>query len=131
MRTVKSLTSHSVAALLEAGIIALLIVGLITVPVLAAKGGNGGGKGGATTLSPSACTVDGNVVTGSDLPNDELVNFMITDSEGTWGWVLGSTDIGTWSVNVPPRDGPTTYEFAGRTYGPNGTKYRVFSSCSA
>ena len=111
-----------------------LIVALVTVAMtvgsssaLAAKGGNG--KPSATLVA--GCTVDGNVVTGSGLPTDQVLNFMVTDAAGTSGWVLGSTDAGTWSVTVPPRTGPTTYEFASKTWGPNGTKYTVFANCSA
>ena len=59
------------------------------------------------------------------------MNFMVTDSSGTTGWVIGYTDDGTRSIDVPDRTGPTTYEFAGVTYGKDGTKYNVFASCSA
>jgi hypothetical protein len=42
----RSFTSHSLAALLEAGIIAFILAALVVAPALAAKGGNGGsGKG--------------------------------------------------------------------------------------
>ena len=46
------------------------------------------------------------------------------------GWVLGFTDDGTWTVYVPARAGATTYEFVSRTWGPDGSKYDVFASCS-
>ena len=55
---------------------------------------------------------------------------MVTDSSGTWGWVLGYTDTGTLAVTVPSANGPTTYEFGSKTWGPNGTKYTVFANCS-
>jgi hypothetical protein len=32
---------------------------------------------------------------------------------------------------VPAPNGPTTYEFVSRTYGPDGSKYNVFQSCSS
>ena len=48
------------------------------------------------------------------------MNFMVTDSSGSTGWVIGYTDDGTRSIDVPDRTGPTTYEFAGVTYGKNG-----------
>ena len=96
-------------------------------------GNNGGGSGGGGNVTPpsASCSVDGNVVTGTNLPNWTLMNFMITDSSGTTGWVIGYTDDGTRAIDVPDRTGPTTYEFAGETYGKDGAKYAVFASCSA
>ncbi len=112
----------------EAALITLLMFGLIAGTALAAKGGNGS----SPHRSVSTCTVDGNVVTGSGLPADQVLNFMVTEDGSTWGWVLGfAGDAATWRVTVPDRDGPTTYEFASRTWGPNGTKYTVFSTCTA
>lgn len=114
-------------AALEASLITLLMFGLIAGTTLAAKGGNGN----SPHRSVSTCTVDGSVVTGTQLPTDEVLNFMVTEDGHTWGWALGfAGESGAWGVPVPDRDGPTTYEFASRTYGPNGTKYTVFSSCS-
>ena len=55
---------------------------------------------------------------------------MVNDNAGTWGWVLGFTPDGAWSVSVPATNGPTTYQFVSRTWGPNGTHYTVFASCS-
>jgi hypothetical protein len=60
-----------------------------------------------------------------------LLNFFVTDSSGKTGWVLGQTDNGSWAVDVPARHGSTTYEFAGRTSGPNGSNYTVYASCTA
>ena len=109
-------------------------------PALADKGGNpngsndnaGNGGGGGNVTSPSgSCSVSGNVVSATGLPVGEVINFMVTDAGGSWGWVLGFADDGTWSVAVPSANGPTTYEFASRTWGPNGSKYDVFASCSA
>ena len=54
---------------------------------------------------------------------------MVTDSSGTYGWVLGFTPDGTWTVSVPAATSPTTYQFVSRTWGPNGSKYTVFTSC--
>jgi hypothetical protein len=117
-----------------------LIVAVVALafaaPAFSEKGGNGNGNGngsgGGNVTPPSgSCTVEGNVVTGTGLPNWELMNFMVTDSSGTWGWVLGQTDNGAWSVTVPARSGATTYEFASRTWGPSGSKYEVYASCSA
>jgi len=119
-------------------IIAVVVLG-IAAPAIGGNGinagGNGNGKGnggGGNVTSPSgSCSVDGNVVRGTNLPNWTLMNFMVTDASGTTGWVIGYTDDGTRSINVPDRHGPTTYEFAGETYGKDGTKYAVFANCSA
>ena len=112
----------------EAALITLLLFGLIVNTALAAKGGNGGGYPHRTV---GTCQVDGNSVSAGGLPTDEVINFMVTDGSGTWGWVLGMTGGDYWSTTVPARTGPTTYEFASRTFGPNGTKYAVFATCSA
>jgi hypothetical protein len=111
----------------------------IAAPAIAGKGGNGngngggsnGGGGGGNVTASGSCSVDGNVVTGTNLPNWTLMNFMVTDASGTTGWVIGYTDDGTRSIDVPGRTGATTYEFAGVTYGKDGAKYDVFASCSA
>lgn len=76
------------------------------------------------------CTIAGNVVTATGLPTGPVINFMISDSSGTTGWVLGVSDTGTWSVDVPAPNGPTTYQFVSKTWGPDGSKYDVYSSCS-
>ena len=111
----------------EAVLITLLMFGLIAGTTLAARGGNGN----SPHRTVSTCTVNGNVVTGTALPTDQVLNFMVSEDGSKWGWVLGfAGDDGNWGVPVPDRDGPTTYEFASRTWGPNGTKYTVFSSCS-
>jgi len=115
-------------ALAEGILLSLLIVGLISGTALAGRGH--GNKGQQATAS-GGCVVDGSVVRGSGLPTDEVVNFMITDSAGSRGWVLGFSD-GTWDVNVPSRSGRTTYEFISRTWGPSSSPhYTVFASCSA
>jgi len=110
----------------EASLIVLLAFGLVAGTTFAAKGGNGGNP----NRQAASCQVDGDVVSATGLPTDEVINFMVTDEDGTWGWVLGFTWEGTWSVTVPERSGPTTYEFVSRTWGPDGSKYTVFSSCS-
>jgi hypothetical protein len=109
-----------------ATVIVVLAIGA-AAPALAGKGGHGGGGGNVTSGS---CTFSGDVVYGTGLPTDQVVNFMVTDSSGTWGFVLGYTHDGAWSVNVPTPTGPTTYEFVSRTFGPDGSKYNVFESCS-
>lgn len=104
----------------------------VAAPALGGKGGNGNGNGaGNDAASSASCAVDGNVVTGTGLPNWTLMNFMLTDASGTSGWVIGYTDDGTRSIHVPDRTGPTTYEFAGETYGRNGSKYDVYARCQA
>lgn len=82
------------------------------------------------TPAAAACTVAGSVVTAAGLPTDQVVNFMLTDSTGTSGWVLGFTTDGAWSVSVPPANGPTSYQFVSRTWGPNGSHFTVFATCS-
>ena len=77
-----------------------------------------------------SCTVSGNVVEATGLPTDVVLNFMVSDAGGTDGWALGITWDGTWSMTVPDRTGPTTYEFASTTFGKNGSKYWVYASCS-
>jgi hypothetical protein len=99
-------------------------------PVLAERGGNGNGHGNNSAPAPASCSVSGKVVSATGLPTDEVINFMVTDASGTWGWVLGMSD-GTWTLTAPPQNGPTTYEFVSRTWGPNGRKYDVFASCAA
>jgi len=93
---------------------------------LAAKGG---GKDPVATAP--ACTAAGTVVQASGLPTDQVINFLVTDSTGTTGWVLGLTPDGTWSVNVKAPAGPTTYQFVSRLSGPDGRRYTVFAGCSA
>jgi hypothetical protein len=124
--------------------ITLIITALalaVAAPAIAGKGGVPGGNGGGgkdsgsgngnIAASSGSCTVDGNVVTASGLPTNELINFMVTESSGSYGWVLGYTSTGSWNVSVKSQSGPTTYEFVSRTYGPNGSKYDVFASCNA
>lgn len=102
--------------------------GLIAGTTFAAKGGNG--KGPANKAPTGSCQVDGNVVHGWDLPNWELMNFMVTDESGTSGWVIGYTDSGERWIDVPAPNGATRYEFTGRTYSADGTKYEVFATCT-
>ncbi len=84
-----------------------------------------------TAAGVGGCTVTGNVVEASSLPTDTILNFFVTDAGGKDGRVLGITWSGTWSVTVPDRTSPTTYEFASTTFGKNGSKYWVYASCSA
>ncbi len=79
----------------------------------------------------AGCTVAGNQVKAVGLPTDVGLNFFIHDASGWDGWPLGSSADGVWSVNVPDRTGPTTYEFASTTFGKDGSKYWVYASCSA
>ena len=111
----------------EAGLITLLMFGLIAGSALAAKGGNGGKPNREATT----CQIDGNVVSATGLPTYEVINFMVTAANATTGWVLGITWEGSVTVTVPERSGPTTYEFVSRTYGPNGSKYTVYAACTS
>jgi hypothetical protein len=107
-------------------LIALLIVASFTLAAPAFAG-----KGGKPAADVAGCTVSGNLVTATGLPTDQVVNFMSSNASGTSGWVLGYSSDGTWSVNVPTPAGATTYEFVSTTWGPSGSKYSVFASCSA
>jgi hypothetical protein len=127
MGTELSSRRHRGAKVLHLAVIVLATIAV--VPALAA-GGNGKGKG-HTTAATAPCTLSNDVVYGTGLPTDQLINFMVTDASGTTGWVLGFTPDGTWTVNVAAPNGPTTYQFVSRTYGPNGSKYDVFQSCDA
>jgi hypothetical protein len=106
-------------------IVAALVI-VIATPVTALAGG----KHGPNAAAAAGCSVSGTTVAATGLPTDQVVNFMVTTSTGSTGWVLGFTPDGTWSVSVPASTGRTTYEFASRTYGPDGSKYNVFASCS-
>lgn len=110
----------------------------IAAPAIADKGGNGNGNGnggngngGGNLNAAAACTASRAVVEATGLPTGEVINFMFSDSSGTWGWVLGVTYDGTASASVPTANGPTTYEFVSRTRGSDGSRYTVFASCSA
>lgn len=78
-----------------------------------------------------SCTVTGNTVEATGLPTDALINFMVSNANGTYGWALGFTWEGTWSLSVPNRTSETTYTFASTTWGKNGSKYLAYASCSA
>jgi len=106
--------------------VAVAVVGLIALPLTAYAGGKHG-----SAASDPPCTVSGSVVQASGLPTGEVINFMVTDSSGTNGWVLGTTDTGDLSATVPAANGATTYQFVSRTWGPDGSHYNVYSSCSA
>jgi hypothetical protein len=101
-------------------IVAIAVLG-VSIPVAEAR---------PRAASAASCTVLGSVVAASGLPTDQVINFLVTDNAGTWGWVLGFTTDGAWSVSVPATNGPTTYQFVSRTWGPNGTHYTVFVTCS-
>lgn len=107
---------------------ALLVV--LALPLTAYAGGKHGSNGsnGAATAS---CSASAGSVQASGLPTDQVVNFMVQTASGTTGWVLGYTSDGTFTVAVPTAAAGTTYEFVSRTWGPDGSKYNVFTSCSA
>lgn len=109
-------------------LVVVVSVLLTAGPALAGKGGNGTGPNSAL---PAACSYADGRVSASGLPTDEVINFMVSDSSGTDGWVLGFTDTGSWSEPVSAPSGPTTYEFVSRTWGKDGAHYTVFASCSA
>lgn len=105
----------------------VLVLAVGVSPALADRGG----RPHDTTPASASCSLSGDTVGAVGLPTDEVVNFLVTDDSGTWGWVLGYSDDGTWNVRVPPANGETIYRFVSRTWGPNGTKYDVFASCPA
>lgn len=104
----------------------LITLAIGASPALADRGG----RPHNAVAAPGACSVSGDVVSAVGLPTDEVVNFLVTDDSGTSGWVLGSTDDGTWNVGVPAANGATSYQFVSRTWGPDGSKYEVFASCA-
>lgn len=106
---------------------ATAVVALVATPSLALAAPRPGNHPGSGT---AACTVSGTTVNATGLPTDEVINFLVTDAGATHGWVLGFTSDGTWTVSVPPASGPTTYQFVSKTWGPSGSKYTVFASCS-
>jgi hypothetical protein len=108
----------------------MLSVALLVFAVPSALAGKGGTKGN-NAQSAASCSAGGGTAQASGLPTDQVINFMITDSSGTTGWVLGYTWDGTFSVPVPAANGPTTYQFVSRTWGNDGSHYSVFASCSA
>lgn len=119
--------------LLTFALTVVVVLAIMSIPAFAGKGenngrGNGNGKANVEAVA-ATCSVDGTVVHASGLPGDEVINFMVTDASGTTGWVLGTSTW--WDVNVPERTGWTTYEFVSRTWGPSGSKYEVFASCSS
>jgi hypothetical protein len=104
-------------------VVVVAIAGLaISIPVAEARP-----RAAAVAAS---CAVSGSLVEASGLPTDQVINFMVNDNSGTWGWVLGFTPDGVWSVSVPAANGPTTYEFVSRTWDPSGARYKVFAACS-
>jgi hypothetical protein len=107
----------------------VLSVAILVFAVPSALAGKGGVKGNAQVTS--SCSAAGSTVQASGLPTDQVINFMLTDSSGTTGWVLGYTWDGTFTTSVPAANGPTTYEFVSRTSGNDGSHYTVFASCSA
>ena len=89
------------------------VVALLAV-LSVASAASAGPRAKNTAAKTAACTVSGNVVEATGLPEGVVLNFMVSDAAGTSGWGLGYTFDGTgmWSVTVPDRTGPTTYEFA-------------------
>ena len=74
----------------------------VAAPAIAGKGGNGNGGnggnaggGGGNSTARGSCTASENVVAATGLPSGEVINFMVTDASGTWGWVLGITGDGS------------------------------------
>jgi len=96
---------------------------------LAVAAGPAVAKNPHSPVAGASCTASGTMVIAAGLPTNELINFQVSDASGTTGWVLGYTPDGTWNVSVPAPNGPTTYQFVSKTWGPDGSKYTVFTSC--
>jgi hypothetical protein len=113
----------------------------IAAPAIAGKGGNGnenggggsnGGGGGGNLTASDSCLLSGTTLSATGLPNGVLLNLIVSDQSGGWSQVLGYSDIGSWSLTVPPPSGATRYEFSSRTWGPSGSPhYDVYASCSS
>lgn len=94
---------------------AIILALALAAPVMAAKS------------APTTCVVDGTSVTATGLPTDELIYFFFTTDTVKQGQAIGFTDTGSFTVEVFPRDGETTYEFARA----QGNHYVVLSTCAA
>lgn len=79
------------------------------------------------------CSYANGSVTATGLPTGVVINFMEVDNTtgSQTGWVLGISDNGNWSVDVTPPVSSTTYEFVSKTYGPDGSHFTVYASCTA
>jgi hypothetical protein len=106
-------------------VVAIAALAVATTPAFAYRGDHG-----HQGVAPASCWASNGTVSAVGLPTDQVINFMITNASGNWGWVLGFTDDGTWNVSVPAANSATTYQFVSRTRGPNGSKYDVFASCA-
>lgn len=108
-------------------IVAVLFLSIATAAA-APKENRGNGNRGADPVG--TCVVDGTMVYATGLPTNELLNFWITEVDGsTHGWVLGQTYVGSWSVEVPERDALTKYEFISKQWGKDGKRYDVYAAC--
>ena len=111
---------------------AAICLAILSSGGMAYAGPKGNGNGPDHRTPAGSCVVDGNTVTGSGLPEDDLMNFWITEPDGSsWGWVLGVSGTGDWSVIVPDRTDYTTYEFISEQKGKDGKNYDVYARCAA
>lgn len=122
MSHIRAIASHGALALLEAGIIALLVGTLVVAPALAARGGNGDGKGGGR--SEATLSVDPNpvpaygfeyAVTGSGFKPDTAVNVVVSmptccafftvtaDAAGDVFFIYRSGAPGTYQIDANQR----------------------------
>jgi hypothetical protein len=84
----RTIRSHTALALGQAGLIALLVVGLAVGSALAAKGGNGGGhgkpSGGSGTSSGSLALVMLADANGNGTPNwNDTITFNVTSTSSS------------------------------------------------
>jgi len=100
---IKSRLKHSVQALAEGSLIALLVVGLMAGSVFAARGGGkpdgGSSASGSCDATPNPVDVGADyVLTGRGLGASTIVNVLITDSNSTTSWNLQADANGTTTV---------------------------------
>lgn len=109
--------------ILKKMVLASLVVSLFMVfsPMTAA---------GTPVPNGGACSVSGGVVSATGLPTDRVINIFVTTDAGKEGWVLGFSDDGTWTTDISAFPAPGLVEFASKTYGNDGKKYRVYAACT-
>lgn len=131
-KLITSRTPHRQGGRRLAGAIAVLALATL-LPLTAALAQPGNGRGGPKSAAVPAgtCWADGDHVYASGLPTYEVLNFLVTDSSGTDGWVLGENWDGTDMVKVPARTETTTYEFISVQKGKDGKNYDVYARCTA
>ena len=97
---VKRFTSHTLMALAEASLVAMLVVGLVAGTAFAAKGGGGKPGGGATaalscSINPNPVAVGSQyAISGSGYPTGTQLLIDISNAHGTVTLFAGATPDG-------------------------------------